>query len=93
MRDYRNDYKYKYIDKLTLDELRFIVRQFADWSDNEGCPAIQYNDFSCEDCKICSNIADGECDSTNEVNNMCWLQYFAWCYRNNRNPYNGKENQ
>ena len=87
------DYKETYIGKFTLDELRFVVRQFADWSNNDGCPAIQFGDFTCEDCDGCSNIRDGECDSVNEVNNMCWLQFFVWCHRNNRNPNTGKKKE
>lgn len=80
----------KLIDTFTLEELRFIVRQFARMAANDGCPLMQYNDFHCEYCDDCSNVKD-DYDGTNEVDYMCWLKFYVWCYRNKRNPQTGRE--
>lgn len=75
-----------------LEELRYIVRQFAQWRNEEGCPKKQDPDFPCSAETEYKNDpeTDGdfdECDCWKEEHeNGCWVEYYRWKYRQSNDP-------
>ena len=73
--------------KEELEELRYIVRQFAQWRNEEGCPKKQDPDFPCSAETEYKNDPETEGDFDerdcwkDESDNGCWVEYYRWKYR------------
>lgn len=73
--------------KEELEELRYIVRQFAQWRNEEGCPKKQDPDFPCSAETEYKNDPETEGDFDerdcwkDESDHGCWVEYYRWKYR------------
>ena len=73
--------------KEELEELRYIVRQFATWRNEEGCPKNQDPDFPCSAETEYKNDPETEGDFDerdcwkDESDHGCWVEYYRWKYR------------
>ena len=73
--------KEEYIDSLTPDEMRSVIRQFWDWRNNNGCPMTEdgNDNFDCK--KDFPQGWDEECDDDYFDQTGCWVRYYVWQYR------------
>jgi hypothetical protein len=75
------------IFKEELEELRYIVRRFAQWRNEEGCPKKQDPDFPCSAETEYKNDPESEVDFDecdcwkDESDHGCWVEYYRWMRR------------
>lgn len=73
--------KEEYINTLTPDEMRSVIRQCWEWSNENGCPMSEGGDDSF-DCK--RDFPQGwceECDEDIREQYGCWVMFYVWKYR------------
>ena len=69
-----------------LEELRYIVEQFSRWTAEGGCVKANFPDFPCwwERNRIELEL-DDYCDSEDEIEHKCWVEYYRWKFRQKNN--------
>jgi hypothetical protein len=81
--------KDKEIEKLKaeFEELRYIVDEFREWFNENGCPKYFDPDFPCSAETEYKNDPETEGDFDerdcwkNEADHGCWVEYYRWKYR------------
>jgi hypothetical protein len=81
--------KNKEIEKLKteFEELRYIVDEFREWFNENGCPKYFDPDFPCSAETEYKNDPETEGDFDerdcwkNEADHGCWVEYYRWKYR------------
>ena len=79
----------EYINSLSVEEMRYVLRQFWDWWNNEGCPWIATgDDYECG--AEADEFGDRQCAESvdTEEQNGCWLKYYVWKFRKNKENEN-----
>lgn len=67
-------------------ELRYIVEQFSKWTAEGGCVKANHPDFPCWwECNRVELELDDYCDSDDEIEHKCWVEYYRWKYRQKLN--------
>lgn len=77
--------------KAENDELRYIVEQFEEWYNENGCPKYFDPDFPCSAETEYKNDPETEGDFDerdcwkNEADHGCWVEYYRWKFRQENN--------
>ena len=83
--------------KAELEELRYIVKQFGEWYNENGCPKKHNPDFLCSAEQEYKDDPETEGDFDprdcwkEEYEHGCWVEYYRWKFRQkNSAPDTGK---
>ena len=72
----------EYINSLTVDEMRYVLLKFWDWYGNDGCPWSDDKEYDCGAEK--DEFGERECAFETCEQTGCWLKYYVWLYRKNK---------
>ena len=79
-----------FVNSLSVDELKEVVKQFCDWSNEEDCPRSFDSAFPCDWSKEKDFPQRDDVEKTFDEwdradcpfgDKGCWAQYYVWRFR------------
>lgn len=80
----------EYIATLSVDEMRYVLGCFWDWVENDGCPWSNDKEYDCDAEE--NEFGVRECVEDGCYQLGCWLKYYVWQYRKNKEKRKREEN-